>query len=149
MTTAADRVLIDTNVLVYASLRQSAFHAQAVRAIHMQIQTDAELWVSRQVLREYIAVLTRPSTTTLASPATTSASDVAAFQRMFRVADDTAAVTANLLRLIQAMPIGGKLVHDANLVATMQANGISRILTHNTRDFVRFGALITVVPITT
>ena len=53
VTTAAERVLIDTNVLVYASLRRSAFYPEAVQAIHTEIQTGAELWVSRQILREY------------------------------------------------------------------------------------------------
>jgi predicted nucleic acid-binding protein len=111
------------------------------------IQAGAELWVSRQILREYLAVLTRPGTTTLASPAATAVADIAAFVRMFRVADDTGDVTTKLLALVQSVPMGGKQIHDANLVATMQAYGIPRLLTHNVADLKRFGALITVVPI--
>jgi hypothetical protein len=65
-------------------------------------------------------VLTRPGTTTLASPAATATADVSAFQKMFFVADDTADVTTRLLALVQSVPMGGKQVHDANLVATMQ-----------------------------
>jgi predicted nucleic acid-binding protein len=147
VTTAADRLLVDTNVLVYASLRNTPWHADAIQAIHTELQAGVELWVSRQILREYLAVLTRPGTTTLASPAATGAADVAAFERMFHVADDTSDVTAKLLVLIQSVPMGGKQVHDANLVATMQAYGIPRLLTHNVADFTRFGASITVVSI--
>lgn len=146
---AADRVLVDTNVLVYASLRGSEWHGLAIQALHSEIQAGAALWVSRQILREYLAVLTRPGTTTLASPATAGAADVIAFERMFHVADDTFEVTSRLLDLVQSVPMGGKRVHDANLVATMQAYEIRRLLTHNVADFVRFSAKITVIPIET
>ena len=60
MTTAADRVLVDTNVLVYASLRNSPWHVQAIQALHTELQSGREMWVSRQILREYLAVMTRP-----------------------------------------------------------------------------------------
>lgn len=147
MTTAADRVLVDTNVLVYASLRNSEWHTKAVQALHTELQSGAEMWVSRQILREYLAVMTRPGTTTLASPAVTATSDVIAFERMFQVADETSDVTARLVTLVRSVSVGGKNIHDANLVATMQAFGISRLLTHNVADFKRYGASITVVPI--
>lgn len=44
-------------------------------------------------------------------------------------------------------PMSGKQVHDANIVATMQANGISRLLTLNPVDFTRSSKLITVMTI--
>lgn len=147
MTTAADRILVDTNVLVYACLRLSPWHAAAIQALHTELLAGTEIWVSRQILREYIAVLTRPGTTTLASSATTAAADVSAFQKMFFVADDTADVTTRLVTLVQSVPMGGKQIHDANLVATMQAYAIPRLLTHNVADFKRFSAWITVIPI--
>lgn len=146
MTTGGSRILVDTNVLVYASLRQSPWHSQAIQSLHSQLQAGAEIWVSRQVLREYLAVLTRPGSNSLASPAAVGAADVVAFERMFHIADDTRDVTARLLSLLRSVPMGGKQVHDANLVATMQANAIPKLLTHNVADFVRFRALITVVP---
>jgi predicted nucleic acid-binding protein len=147
VTTAADRLLVDTNVLVYASLRNSPWHAHAIQSLHTELQAGAELWLSRQILREYLAVLTRPGTTTLASPAATAAADVAAFVRMFHVADETNEVTTKLLALVQSVPMCGKQIHDGNLVATMQVYGIPRLLTHNVADLTRFGPWITVVPI--
>ena len=50
---------------------------------------------------------------------------------------------------MSTITIGGKQVHDANIVATMQAHGLRRLLTHNTADFARFGALIQVEPLVT
>ncbi len=43
--------------------------------------------------------------------------------------------------------MGGRQVHDANIVATMQANGINQLLIHNADDFKRFSHLITVLPL--
>jgi predicted nucleic acid-binding protein len=40
--------------------------------------------------------------------------------------------------------VAGRQVHDANIVATMLANGITRLLTFNVADFRRFAALISV-----
>lgn len=60
----------------------------------------------------------------------------------FQVADDTAAVTSRLVKLMGDVTIGGKQVHDANIVATMQAYGIPALLTHNTKDFERFDKMI-------
>ena len=43
------------------------------------------------------------------------------------------------------MEIGGKQIHDANVVATMLASGIPALLTHNVSDFDRFRNLIQVI----
>jgi hypothetical protein len=40
-----------------------------------------------------------------------------------------------------------RVVIDANIVATMVANNISHLLTHNVADFTRFAPYITVVPL--
>ena len=69
------------------------------------------------------------------APAMTAAADVTMFEKMFHVADETLPVSVNLLTLIQSIPVGGKQVHDANIVATMQAHGITRLLIHNIADF--------------
>ena len=48
-------------------------------------------------------------------------------------------MTAQLVKLMVDFQIGGKQVHGANIVATMLAYGIPSLLTHNVRDFERFG----------
>jgi predicted nucleic acid-binding protein len=73
--------------------------------------------------------------------------DVVRFQSQFRVAEDGPAVTSNLLALLASISIGGRQVHDANIVATMQVHGLPRLLTDNTGDFARFGHLIQVEPL--
>jgi predicted nucleic acid-binding protein len=56
-----------------------------------------------------------------------------------RVADDATAVIGQLVKLMGDLKIGGKQVHDANIVATMLAYHIPCLLTHNIKDYERFG----------
>jgi predicted nucleic acid-binding protein len=62
-TTAADQVFIDTNVLVYASRPSAPEHAAARVALAEIETTGARVWISQQVLRDYLAVVTRPQAT--------------------------------------------------------------------------------------
>jgi predicted nucleic acid-binding protein len=144
-TTAADPVFVDTNILVFANTATAPFHAEAQAALRSLAASGAELWISRQILREYLATLSRPQTFTV--PVAILCSDVVRFQAQFLMAEDGPAVTANLLTLLSTITIGGKQVHDANIVATMQVYALRRLLTHNTADFARFGALIQVEPL--
>ena len=106
-----------------------------------------ELWISRQILREYLAAMSRRGDLTGEIPMASLMGDVRYFANRFLVAEDSPAVMENLLALLGQVSIGGKQVHDANIVATMQVYGIRQLLTHNTSDFVRFSAFITVVPL--
>ena len=105
-------------------------------------QAGRPLWISRQVLREFIAARTRPQTFAQPSEPAVVIERVRYLETHFQVADDTAAVTGQLVKLMEDFAIGGKQVHDANIVATMQAYGIPALLTHNTKDFERFGEMI-------
>ena len=145
-TTAVDPVFVDTNILVYANTATAPFHAEAQSALRDFAASGAALGISRQILREYLATLSRPQTFSQPVPAATLIADVNRFQTQFQIAEDGPTVTANLLALLASIPIGGKQVHDANIVATMQAHGLRRLLTHNTSDFGRFVALIQVEP---
>lgn len=147
MTGDVEPVFIDTNILVYASTVRSPLHQVARQALQERYDSGAELWISRQILREYLATLTRSQSFTDPLPVETLLEEIQVYQSRFRVAEDNAQVTASLLALMQQVSVGGKQVHDANIVATMQACGIEQLLTHNTIDFERFAALITVLPL--
>ena len=66
-------------------------------------------------------------------------------QQVFQIADETDITTRELLKLIQSYPIGGKQIHDANIVATMLAYDIDTLMTLNTSDFKRFSDQITLI----
>ncbi len=142
---AADSVFLDTNGLVFATIASAPWHEAAVRAIRRLEGAGHDLWISRQIIREYLAVLSRPQTFGKPVSIAVLVAQIRVFEQRFRVAEESADVTAKLLDLLQELSIGGKQVHDANIVATMQAYGIGRLLTHNVRDFARFAPRIEVI----
>ncbi|HVL14658.1 MAG TPA: PIN domain-containing protein, partial [Gemmata sp.] len=131
-TTVASPVFVDTNILIYARLATSALHHVAVDTLDRLAAAGVELWTSRQILREYLASITRPTTVTPPLPVSVVIADVRGFESRFRVAEDGSLVTAELLRLISAVTVQGKQIHDANVVATMLAHNVPILLTHNT-----------------
>jgi predicted nucleic acid-binding protein len=141
-------VFIDTNVLVYANARHAPLHQEAKDVLERLWNDGVELWISRQVLREYLAVLSRPQLFAKPISPQTLAQHVVYFQTRFKIAEDGPGVTERLLDLMIQVKAGGKQVHDANIVATMQAHGLTHLLTHNTADFTRYGRWITLVPLT-
>ncbi len=134
-------LFIDTNILVYANAIETPFHEQALAAINSAHDAGRTIWISRQVIREYLVTLTRPQVFENL-PRTTVLEQVDQFVERFQVANDTAAVTGQLIKLMGNFKIGGKQVHDANIMATMLAYDIPCLLTHNIKDFQRFGEVI-------
>jgi predicted nucleic acid-binding protein len=59
---AADPVFIDTNVLIYATRRTASERAAAQAALARLEGEGRGLWISFQILREYLAAVTRPQT---------------------------------------------------------------------------------------
>jgi predicted nucleic acid-binding protein len=106
--TDSERIFLDTNVLVYASVREAPGHAAARGFVEDCLARGVILVISRQVLREYLAVLSRPQTFALPIPRETLLVWVHAWCDRYEVLDDTAAVTETLLRLFAEVPFGGK-----------------------------------------
>ena len=135
---------VDTNVLVYATATSAPFRDRA-RAALVRLAADEQLWVSRQILREYVAVMTRPQTWGRALSLAEAMTDAAVFERRFTVLEDGQLVWDQLMDLSRRYSFGGRQVHDANVVATMLAHGERRLLTFNEADFRRFTPLIEVI----
>jgi predicted nucleic acid-binding protein len=147
--TAAEPLFVDTNVLLYANVTAAPLHEASLDALREAYQVGRPLWISRQILREFIAVRTRPQLFTQPSSEITVIERIQHFEDHFEVADETLAVTEKLLELFKAYKFSGKQVHDANIVATMLTYDVSCLLTHNTKDFERFSDLITIEKIAT
>jgi predicted nucleic acid-binding protein len=142
MATMDDKPLfVDTNILIYANVATAPFHEQALNAIKTAHQSMRPIWISRQILREFFAARTRPQTFSQPLSQNVVIDRIRYFEERFQVADDTASVTGQLIKLMRDFKIEGKQVHDANIVATMLAYDIRCLLTHNVKDFQRFGAL--------
>ena len=67
-TTDDSALFVDTNVLVYANVATAPFHDAALTVLLNAHRAGRPLWLSRQVLREFIATRTRSQT--FAQPST-------------------------------------------------------------------------------
>lgn len=107
MATKDDNALfIDTNILVYANVATAPLHEQALRAIEEVYQAGRSLWISRQVLREFIAARTRPQTFAQPSTPEVIIERVRYLGERFQVAVDTARfLYANLVLSITFLSV--------------------------------------------
>ena len=143
----AGKIFIDTNILVYANNTLSPLCATARTKLQDAFVNYSEVWVSRQVFREFAAVVTREMLAAGNVDFDKLEKTIRRFEQDFLTAEDSQSVTHRWLQLLKETNSAGKQVHDANITATMLIYGIDSLLTHNVADFQRFSQLITVVPL--
>jgi predicted nucleic acid-binding protein len=140
-------MFIDTNVLVNSRVPGAPHHDAARSGLGRAFRDPEPLRISRQIMREYLAVVTRPQTWPVAITREEALDDVSRLIGSFEILEDGPLVTELLVALCREVPAGGRQIHDANIVATMLARGERRLLTFNTADFRRYGDRIELVDI--
>ena len=138
-------MFIDTNVLVIARIPDAPDHRAARASLERAFRDPEPLRISRQVIREYLAVVTRPQTWPVGITRDEALDDVSRLTRSFEILEDGPLVTETLVGLCREVAVGGRQIHDANIVATMLARGEHRLLTFNVADFRRYGDRIELV----
>jgi predicted nucleic acid-binding protein len=132
-----DNIFIDTNILIYLIDEDSPFHQKCIEKF-TQITISAELWISRQVIREHSVITTRSGIMQNPLSSNELNSDIMRFESIFNIANDTKTTTDNLIKLIEKYSISGKKIHDANIVASMIEYDIKSLFTNNGSDFKRY-----------
>jgi predicted nucleic acid-binding protein len=139
--------LADTNVLlrwVRLDDPQNALARAAVRTLHTQGETIS---VTPQNFIEFWGVATRPTNVNGFGMTPIEAElSLGDLERLFPLLPDVAAIYSEWRSLVVAAGVSGAQVHDARLVAVMQAHGISHLLTFNPSDFRRFPRITVVHP---
>ena len=136
----ASLVVVDTNVLLAATDRSRESHEAATRSLQLD---DRNLAITPQIVREYLAVTTRPlDVNGLGMPANDAIANVEQFLDAMTILSEGPGTTAKLLALVGQTSALGKQVHDANVVAVALSHRATAILTENTRHFARFASLI-------
>lgn len=140
------KYLLDTNILLYLSHEDAAFHDVTSRAIRT-LERVAELYVSPQNLIEFWRACTRPEANGGFNhlPQET-AKRLDAIETRFSVLPENPEIFAQWRALVLAHRVSGRQVHDARLAAVMMANSIPAILTKNVSDFRRYTAIEAVDP---
>lgn len=135
-------MFIDTNVLTNAIASEAPNHFIARERLNHALQEGEPVRISRQVVREYLAVTTRPQTWDIPLTREEILQDVNRLLMSFEVLEDGPSVTEMLMALCREVAVGGRQIHDTNIVATMLAHGEHRLLTFNVSDFRRYGERI-------
>lgn len=144
--TSVERVFVDTNILLAATDRGRAEHLAAQRILELWPAEGVTLFTSGQVIREYLAVATRPLRSNgLGLTVAEALGNVRELRRRLHALDEGVAVQDQLLALVEGHGVCDKQVHDANIVATMLAGGVDALLTLNVEDFRGFEGEIELV----
>jgi predicted nucleic acid-binding protein len=132
---SADRLLVDTNVLLEATDAARRFHRDALTLI----ESRAGLVIAAQIVREYLAVATRPTGANGLGLSTADAlQNVLEFRRRLRLLPEERPVLPTFLGLLRDVPCRGKRVHDAHIAATAIVHRVGTIVTLNGDDLSAF-----------
>jgi predicted nucleic acid-binding protein len=105
------------------------------------------VYLTPQNFIEFWAVATRPVEANgfgWSSERTTK--EITELQARFPLLPDSPEIFTRWLELVRALPVHGKRVHDARLVAVLQAHTAEHLITFNTSDFNVFESLSLVDP---
>jgi predicted nucleic acid-binding protein len=141
------RTLLDTNILLRTSQPASPQHADAIAATTSLIAAGRTFCISSQSIYEFLAVATKPQTEN-GLGMTHSVADAHLTKLLIstEVLYDSPAIANELRRLVVAHHVTGKNVHDARIVAAMNAQSVTEILTFNEKDFTRYAAITVLSP---
>jgi predicted nucleic acid-binding protein len=132
--------LIDTNVLLRLVVPTGAQYSQAIQAVKTLLSRGDELFLAPQVVMEFWSVATRPRDVNGYGWSTTEAEvEVAKLLAQFPILTETPAVFSQWLRLVGLRGTVGKQVHDAHIVAVLNAHNVAHLLTFNVADFSGYG----------
>jgi predicted nucleic acid-binding protein len=151
MSTLNDRALVDTNVnvLVYAADTSSSFHEPSRQLRDQGFRGEVPLVVTLQVLMEFFAVITSARRVTTPCSPEEARAEVEKYiraNRLQKIYPDQATLEQTLDLMRQHPEVTRQEIFDLFLVATMLANGVTRIYTYNQQHFTRFAGIEVLTP---
>ena len=102
----ADKILIDTNVLVYVHQALSPFHTRSKALLEKGLREETSLCVCPQVLIEFYSVITNPKRVTNPVASDKAVLEIAKYFKSRKIAkiypkEDTLKEPLSLLRIIR------------------------------------------------
>lgn len=139
-------ILLDTNIILRLMQPLAPEAAIAERAL-IGLRREGEiLCLVSQNLFEFWAVATRPTTANgLGLTIEQASREMTEIKQLFIPLPEMP-LQSEWESLVLAFRTSGKSSHDARLVAAMNVHGLSRILTFNTADFLRYDKLTVIDP---
>jgi predicted nucleic acid-binding protein len=137
------RYLVDTNILLRVAEPHSAQHFPAVTAVAKLVSQKHELCLAPQGLAEFWVAATRPANVNgLGWSFDAAEREVVRLLKQFPVLPETPQLFSEWHALVVQHRVMGKQGHDARLVAIMNINGLTRILTFNVNNFRIYGVTV-------
>lgn len=131
--------LVDTNVLLRFADRAHSQHPIVRSAVRKLRSNGHTLQVASQNCVEFWNVATRPAAKNGLGLVPAEVDRLLSLvERLFPLLNDGPKIYTEWRRFVVGFGVSGVQVHDARLVAAMKLNGITHILTFNTKDFIRY-----------
>lgn len=138
-------ILLDTNVLVYATFALSEQHEDSKRVVDGVIEGQLAGAIVPQILVEFVAATTGPAVATPLS-VTDAIAQVAAFRAQIRVLVPPVESLRELEEIVVSAGRAGRRTFDYYLAAQARALGTTTICTYNRGDFSGISGITTVSP---
>ena len=138
---------VDTNVLVYAEIRNSRFHERA-RAVLAECAEGAAAWaIPYPCVYEFLRVVTHPKVYHPPVPAEVALADLRSLlaSPSLILLSETPGHGDVMDSMVRSAGVTGNLIHDAHIAALCVEHGVTELITGD-RDFHRFRELTIVDP---
>jgi predicted nucleic acid-binding protein len=141
-------VALDSRILLRVLHRTDPQHAAVRQAVRTLRGRGDTLVTAPQSVAEFWNVTTRPATARGGFGLSLQEAQrrLRVTERLFQVLLDSPAAYALWKQLVAGHGVMGVQVHDARLVAWMQAHGIAHLLTLNAADFARYQGITAPTP---
>lgn len=141
-------IAIDTNILVYASVRTMPLHARASSAITGLVESAGRFAVPWPCVHEYLASVTHPRRMTPPMPMSAALQTINALAALPHCSfiGEGVAHLGFLESLLESSTVTGPRVHDVRIAAICLAHGVTELWTAD-RDFTYFPRLRTRNPL--
>jgi|694.fasta_scaffold46408_7 predicted nucleic acid-binding protein len=132
----ATKVLIDTNILIYAFMQDSVFYTKSREFLQNLIQDEeVEVCIVEKSLFEMAASLTSPALSNKVSIAEIKEYLQYLTSELFTILYSNPQITATTWRLLFNLPNRKNRIYDLVLASTAIENEVEIIYTKNVKDF--------------
>jgi len=134
-------IIVDTNMWIYFLNKDSIYHQKAKEGISQLINLGYNLFITSQIVREILVVLTKEGIMEKAIKVDEAISKINELLEFLSILYENEKSLYVLKDLVKKYQLKGKRIHDVNVVAVAVVNNIRRIFTHNIGDFKCFSEI--------
>jgi len=145
---AAGRVLLDTNILVYADNINSPYHKVAKEIRDSCLRGEIQGCLSSQNLYEYFAVVTDSKKVEFPLSPEEAINEIEKYckAKTIKIIFPKPTTIQRVIKLVRKYKIKRQEIFDIQLVATMLDSGIKNIVTRNDKHFKMIKEIATINP---